>query len=148
MEDLSRMATPFIKILVCCSQVFFICVSYASSQDLKNPKTVECTGNTIIQVGDRIGTQTPFSAIFRIEGDVVTMVEGDAIRFSKSYKASQNFTKQEPDTLGYASEKGNLFFFKTSGRFEIIKVGVVYAGLKIEKTSGQCKLFSPSNIFK
>lgn len=142
---MSKISIRFLAYFV---QLFFVCSSHASSQNSIALKTVECTGHTIIQVGDRIGTQTPFSAIFKIEGDDVTMVEGDTIRFSKNYRASQNFTKQSPDSLGYASEKGNLFFFKTSGRFEIIKVGVVYDGLKTEITSGQCKLFTPSNIFK
>lgn len=109
-------------------------------------RSVECTGNTLIEVDNRIGAQTPFRAIFSIEGDVVNMIEGDFMRFSKSYKAHHEITK--PDRPGYNSKNGNLFFYKASGRFEIVKMQVTSSGLKIEKTSGDCKPFTPSNVFQ
>jgi hypothetical protein len=109
-------------------------------------KLVECTGNTVIEVNNRIGAQTPFHAIFKVQGETVTMVEGDSMRFSKTYAAHSEL--MEPDRPGYHSDNENLFFYKTSGRFEILKIAVVSSGLKTETTTGACKSFKPSKVFK
>lgn len=110
-------------------------------------RLVQCEGHTVIKVDDRIGAQTPFSAVFKIEDDTVTMTEGDFFRFSKSYRASAELTR--PGRPGYGSSNGNLFLFLDSGRFEIFKMDFVpRAGLRTETTGGQCKKFEPSNVFK
>lgn len=110
-------------------------------------RQVQCEGNTIIKVGDRIGAQTPFSAIFKIEDDTVTMTEGDFFRFSTVYRANSELTR--PGRPGYGSSNGNLFFFLDSGRFQIFKMDIAPgAGLRTETTDGQCKKFEPSNVFK
>lgn len=109
-------------------------------------RMVECDGNTLIKVDDRVGAQTPFHAIFKISGDTVTMTEGDTMSFSKNYTASAEITKE--GRPGYKSENGNLFFYKDSGRFEILKIGMVSSGLKTVTTSGQCKKYTPSDAFK
>ncbi|MEL0638790.1 hypothetical protein V6259_18830 [Marinomonas sp. TI.3.20] len=132
------------KILIYIAALVISTSTYAESSITS--RKVECEGSTVIEVDGHIGAQTPFRAVFSIEGDVVNMVEGDVSRFSKSYKANEEITK--PDRPGYHSENGNLFFYKTSGRFEIFKLKVVSSGLKTEKTSGQCKKFTPSNAFQ
>lgn len=131
-----------IKVL---SVIFIFSVAAHAETAITN-RAVECEGNTIIDVDGRIGTQTPFRAVFSIEGDVVSMIEGDTFRFSKTYTANKEITKA--DRPGYHSENGNLFFYKTSGRFEIFKMQVVSSGLKTEKTAGQCKPFTTSNVFQ
>jgi len=141
------MTTPLLKALTLCSLLTIVCLPHAKAADSSTAKMVECDGNTLIKVDDRIGAQTQFHAIFSIEGDTVTMVEGDSTRFSNSYKASEELTK--PGRPGYGSANGNLFFFKTSGRFEIFKMEVTSSGgLKSETTEGQCKSFTPSDVFK
>jgi len=124
----------------------FVLSAAAHAETSITNRAVECEGSTVIEVDSRIGAQTPFRAVFSIEGDVVKMIEGDTLRFSKNYMANKELTKA--DRPGYKSENGNLFFYKTSGRFEIFKIQVVSSGLKTEKTSGQCKPFSPSNVFQ
>ena len=126
--------------------VLFLVASVANAESTITNRNIECEGNTLIKVGDRTGAQTPFRAIFSIEGDVVNMVEGDSTRFSKSYTANEEITK--PERPGYHSDNGNLFFYKASGRFEIIKIAVTKFGLKAETTSGQCKPFTPNNVFQ
>lgn len=119
----------------------------AHADDSGSARTVACDGHTVIDVDGRIGAQTPFSAIFSIQNDEVTLIEGDSLNFSKKYIAHEELMSKE-GRLGYASEKGNLFFFKTSGRFEIFKMSVMKSGLKTVKTTGQCKPFSASSVFQ
>lgn len=134
------------RMAVSVTVVLFLFASVAHSESAIPNRSVECEGNTLIKVGDRIGAQTPFRAIFSIEEDVVNMVEGDSTHFSKSYAANEEITK--PERPGYHSDNGNLFFYKASGRFEIVKIAVTQSGLKTETTSGQCKAFTPSNVFQ
>lgn len=108
-------------------------------------KTVECSGNTVITVGNSIGAQTPFYAVFQIKGDTVEMIEGDDQRFSSEYKLNEELTI--PERNGYGSENGNLFFFKKSGRFQILKIKVIDAGIKSETTDGSCKAFKKKDVF-
>lgn len=108
---------------------------------------VRCKGQTIIKVVDSVGAQTPFDAIFRIEGDSVTMIEGDFFRFAKDYLASTELTR--PGRPGYKSDRGNLFFFLDSGRFQIFRLDhIVDVGLKTESTTGDCTKFDSSGVFK
>ena len=51
------------------------------------------TGHTVIKVDSRIGAQTPFFAVFRIEGNTVTMTEGDTFRFVMHYQANAEPTR-------------------------------------------------------
>ena len=108
-------------------------------------KTVECSGNTVITVGNAIGAQTPFDAVFQIKGDSVEMIEGDNQRFSSEYKLNEELTR--PERNGYGSENGNLFFFKKSGRFQILKIRIVNAEIKSETTDGNCKAFTKKDVF-
>lgn len=120
-----------------------ICYGVCSAQE----RIVQCNGHTVIKVDDRIGAQTPFFAVFKIEGDTVTMTEGDIFRFSKNYQANSELTRS--GRPGYKSSNGNLFFFLDSGRFEIIKMDYVSGvGLKTESTAGECKKFEQSDVFK
>ncbi|MCP3685875.1 MAG: hypothetical protein GY695_04335 [Aestuariibacter sp.] len=132
-----------IKIACIILPSLFSAASYAE-QEISD-RMVECDGNTLIKVNDRIGAQTPFHAMFKISGNTVTMTEGDFMRFSKDYTANAELSIE--GRSGYTSENGNLFFYKESGRFEIAKIGVVSSGLKTEETSGQCKKFTPSDAF-
>lgn len=118
--------------------------TYAESS-ITNRK-VECEGSTVTEANGHISAPTSFHAVFSIEGDVVNMVEGDASHFSKSYKASEEITK--PGRPGYLSDNGNLFFYKTSGRFMIFKFKVLRSGLQTENTSGQCKKLTPGSVFE
>jgi hypothetical protein len=110
-------------------------------------KMVECEGTTVITVDSRIGAQAPFHAVFDIDGDTVKMLPGetDTTVFAETYTLHPEL--QRPDRPGYHSEKGNLFFYKQTGRFEIFKMDVVSSGIKKVTTTGQCKPFTPSSVF-
>ena len=121
---------------------FLIFCGICSAQE----RVVQCTGHTVITVDSRIGAQTPFFAAFKIEGDTVTMTEGDSFRFASHYQANTELTR--PGRPGYQSNKGNLFFFLDSGRFQIFKMDFVSGvGLKTETTDGECKKFERSDVF-
>lgn len=124
-----------ISLLICCG----VC--------LAQERIVQCNGHTVIKYDDRIGAQTPFFAVFKIESDTVTMTEGDTLRFATYYQASSELTR--PGRPGYRSNKGNLFFSLDSGRFEIYKFPIVSGVfLTIESTTGECKKFERSDVFK
>jgi len=110
-------------------------------------RIVQCQGHSIIKVDNRIGAQTPFHAVFKIEGDTVTMTEGDSFRFATNYRSDSELTR--PGRPGYKSNNGNLFFSLDSGRFEIFKMDFVSGvGLRSESTTGECKKFERSDVFK
>ena len=114
---------------------------------LAQERIVQCNGHTVIKVDDRIGAQTPFFAVFKIEGDIVTMAQGDSFRFATRYESNAELTR--PGRPGYKSSNGNLFFFLDSGRFQIFKMDFVSGvGLKTETTDGECKKFERSDVFK
>ena len=76
---------------------------------LAQERIVQCNGQTVIKVDNAIGAQTPFFAVFKIEGDTVTMTEGDRLRFATRYESNAELTR--PGRPGYKSDNGNLFFF-------------------------------------
>ena len=54
---------------------------------------------------------------------------------------------QRPNRPRYKSDNGNIFFYKLTGRFEIVEFDVVTSGLKKISTEGSCKPFAKSNVF-
>ena len=62
-------------------------VAEAEAPKQNGAKLVECSGNTNITVSGRTGARTPFHGVFKIEGETVTMIEGDVTRFPRSYTA-------------------------------------------------------------
>jgi hypothetical protein len=105
---------------------------------------VECSGNTTTTVSNRTGAQAPFRGVFKIEGATVTMVEGDTIRFSRSYLAHPELAT--PERPGYKSDNGNFFFYKDTGFFLISKLGISALGMNQEVTAGVCKPFVNSKV--
>ena len=122
-------------------------VAEAEAPKQNGAKLVECSGNTNITVSGRTGARTPFHGVFKIEGETVTMIEGDVTRFPRSYTEHPELTK--PDRPGYQApdRDGNLFFYNESGRFIIVRFGPTKVGKKAETTEGVCKPFVKSKVF-
>lgn len=111
------------------------------------PREFSCEGTTIIDVNGYIGAQTPFDSVFSLNGDEVTMVEGDDMRFAKSYTRSAELESKDASRQAFTSERGNLFLYRESDRFEIFWVSVVDGRIRIERTEGRCKAFVRQRLF-
>lgn len=127
--------------------IIFLLALVSLSASAVEPVKVQCSGNTTIKLNQRIGAQTPFNAVFSIEGDTVRMIEGDTLRFAKEYARSAELESKNASRQAFTSESGNLFFYRESGRFELIRVEVVDGALKMEQTDGACEKFVAKNVF-
>ena len=111
-------------------------------------KIVQCDGYTVVKNGDVVGGQVDFSGVFNISPEVVLMVQGDTLRFSKSYKIDPGLTL--PERTGYGSSKGNLFLHLNTGKLEIFnsRFEDYPVGTVIEHTIATCKPYVANNVFK
>lgn len=111
-------------------------------------KIVECDGYTVVKNGEVVGSQVDFSGVFNIGKNNVTMVQGDTLRFAKSYKLDPELTL--PERAGYGSSKGNLFLHLNTGKLEIVssRFEDYPVGTVIEHTIATCKPYVANDVFK
>ena len=111
-------------------------------------KIVECDGYTVVKNGEVVGSQVDFSGVFNIGKNNVTMVQGDTLRFAKSYKLDPELTL--PERAGYSSSKGNLFLHLNTGKLEIVssRFEDYPVGTVIEHTIATCKPYVANDVFK
>ncbi|MBM1195538.1 hypothetical protein [Pseudomonas weihenstephanensis] len=111
-------------------------------------KIVQCDGYTVVKNGEVVGGQVDFSGVFNVSQEVVSMVQGDTLRFAKSYKLNSELTR--PERAGYVSNKGNLFLHLNTGKLEIISTRFedYPVGTVIEHTIATCKPYIENSVFK
>jgi len=112
-----------------------------------NGQTVSCKGNTSVTVGSSVRNNTPYKAIFKIEGSVVSLIQGDALLDAKTYHLDESISL--PNRPGYTSDKGNLFFYTDSGDFKILRMRPLRhaPGMEVVESNGSCEKFKKSNVF-
>ena len=130
--------------LLCVVLIGFFPKVFASTPE----KIVQCDGYTVVKNGDVAGDQVNFSGVFNIGQEAVLMVQGDTLRFAKSYKIDPELTL--PERTGYGSNKGNLFLYLNTGKLEIFnsRFEEYPVGTVIEHTIATCKPYIVNNVFK
>jgi hypothetical protein len=121
----------------------------AFADDAKpGPKVIQCSGQTTVTVNHRqIAQSSPFSAVFVWDGDVVTVRGFNQPGFADSYKAWGNEPLEGRKSFG--SDRGNLFFFIDSGRFEIFLSEILpELAMRERVTNGTCEPYRQSDVFK